>query len=352
MGRMGWLVDYVNDLRRNAPRRRRPACSTRMRRFERERAQAPPTIPRDQAVRELQRRGVLPADYRAPATAPEPRGSFLGDVAANALPSLVGVAKDVTAPIHSPVKTISGLWGLAAGLVQKVIPGEQANEADVDAVGRYLADRYSDPVATFRRDPPPSPGSVASRPPRSPAPAMRAGREATCGSASTPRCARATPATCRATCGPPSPGMQRGADDAFDAGLDQVMDRPGWAAGTSPGFGQPDRRKPRRARRLRPDSSSAAWPGPSRRKGWASGRRRWPARGRRGLRADRCGTSAFRGGSAARATWWTRQIAGRAAPHASRRAEAARQAEELTRHWDPLFSQRSLQPAASILENS
>jgi len=53
-------------------------------------------------------------------------------------------AKDITAPIHSPVQTFNGVSNLATGLVQKAIPGEQGKEQYADAVGQFITDRYGD----------------------------------------------------------------------------------------------------------------------------------------------------------------------------------------------------------------
>ena len=65
-------------------------------------------------------------------------------------------AKDITAPIHSPVQTAKGIGGLAKGLVQMLAPGEQGSEENVRNVGRFLAERYGgmdEILNTLRTDP-------------------------------------------------------------------------------------------------------------------------------------------------------------------------------------------------------
>ena len=69
-------------------------------------------------------------------------GETLKSAATNLPGSLGQLAADVTAPIHSPIQTGKGLYSLASGLVQKVIPGEQGNEQAVDAMGKFLKERY------------------------------------------------------------------------------------------------------------------------------------------------------------------------------------------------------------------
>ena len=106
--------------------------------------------------------GSAPATPEAPQAAPEaPQSMGLGEMASSAVSNLPGsawqFAKDVTAPIHSPVETAKGLGGLAAGAyermgrgakglalgpeeAQKLQPGE--NEGSVDALMSFLAERF------------------------------------------------------------------------------------------------------------------------------------------------------------------------------------------------------------------
>ena len=121
---------------------------------------------------EAEKRGILPPDKRAlldeakrrglvgGGESQQPRQAYAGDmersvqsgvkegasVLGRAVSNLPGsawqLAKDVTAPIHSPVQTAKGMGNLAMGAVQKLIPGEQGSEQHADAFGRYLSDRY------------------------------------------------------------------------------------------------------------------------------------------------------------------------------------------------------------------
>lgn len=70
--------------------------------------------------------------------------------------SAVRFAEDIVQPIVHPVDTAKALYSLAAGLVQKLVPGEQANEAAANAVGKFLAERYGSVEAvkeTLAEDP-------------------------------------------------------------------------------------------------------------------------------------------------------------------------------------------------------
>ena len=91
-------------------------------------------------------------------------GGFLGDMARNTPASAAQFARDITAPIHSPVETVKGLAGLARGLVQMLRPGEQGDEGKVRAVGQFLADRYGgleEISNTLRTDPVGVAGDIA-----------------------------------------------------------------------------------------------------------------------------------------------------------------------------------------------
>ena len=57
-------------------------------------------------------------------------------------PSAMKYAEDISAPIHSPIETVKGLYGFTKGLVELAIPGEQEDEKTVRAVGDYFANRY------------------------------------------------------------------------------------------------------------------------------------------------------------------------------------------------------------------
>lgn len=83
-------------------------------------------------------------------------GGAFADAAKN-IPSSGGrMLADIASVFTSPVQTGKGLYGLASGLVQKMIPGEQDNEAIVDAVVASYKERYgsTEQVAeTFKKDP-------------------------------------------------------------------------------------------------------------------------------------------------------------------------------------------------------
>lgn len=60
----------------------------------------------------------------------------------NAPESALQFGKDLVHPIMHPIDTAGSLYDLAKGLVYKMVPGKQEDEATVDAVGKFLADRY------------------------------------------------------------------------------------------------------------------------------------------------------------------------------------------------------------------
>ena len=60
------------------------------------------------------------------------------ETAKNIPGSAAQFAKDITAPIHSPIQTGKGIYGLAKGLVQMLVPGEQGSEENARNVGRFL----------------------------------------------------------------------------------------------------------------------------------------------------------------------------------------------------------------------
>ncbi len=70
----------------------------------------------------------------------------LGEVASQAIGNLpksaLKYAEDLVTPITDPVGTAKGLYSFTAGLIQLAIPGEQADEKTVKAVGDYFANRY------------------------------------------------------------------------------------------------------------------------------------------------------------------------------------------------------------------
>lgn len=69
-------------------------------------------------------------------------GEVAGEAITNIPSSGVQFGKDIAKVVTEPVEVGKALWKISSGLVQKMIPGEQANEATVDAVGKFLAERY------------------------------------------------------------------------------------------------------------------------------------------------------------------------------------------------------------------
>jgi len=69
-----------------------------------------------------------------------------GDVATGAVKNLprstAQLGKDLVHPLMHPVDTAKSLYSVASGGVQKLIPGEQENEAQWDAVTSFFKDRY------------------------------------------------------------------------------------------------------------------------------------------------------------------------------------------------------------------
>ena len=71
------------------------------------------------------------------------------DVATGAVKNLprsaLQLGKDIVHPVMHPIDTAKSLYGMASGGVQKLIPGEQENEAQWDAVTSFFKDRYAGP---------------------------------------------------------------------------------------------------------------------------------------------------------------------------------------------------------------
>ena len=109
---------------------------------------------------EARQRGLVPGgSAQATPAAPEapPPSMGLGEMASSAVQNVPGsalqFAKDVTAPIHSPIETVKGLGGLGAGVLEKQArvlkntflgsedaPGE--NEQKLEALASFVGDRY------------------------------------------------------------------------------------------------------------------------------------------------------------------------------------------------------------------
>ena len=96
------------------------------------------------------------------------RPSAIAEAAGNFLPSAGRLAADLTAPIHSPIRTAGGLFDLVKGVVKSlpaaISPFREVTDETVLAVGRQLADRYGGADAlekTFREDPAGLAGDIA-----------------------------------------------------------------------------------------------------------------------------------------------------------------------------------------------
>jgi hypothetical protein len=69
-------------------------------------------------------------------------GDVVSGAAQNFIPSGVNLAKNIYSTIRHPIDTAENLYHLGAGVVEKAIPGQQADEPVADAAGKYLSDRY------------------------------------------------------------------------------------------------------------------------------------------------------------------------------------------------------------------
>jgi hypothetical protein len=65
-----------------------------------------------------------------------------GEMVSNIPSSGKQYVKDLAYPILNPVDAAKGLYKMASGGVQKLIPGEQGNEPYADAVGEFFKNRY------------------------------------------------------------------------------------------------------------------------------------------------------------------------------------------------------------------
>lgn len=73
---------------------------------------------------------------------PMSAGDVMSGAATNFLPSAGRLAKNIVTPILHPIEAAKSLYHLGAGIIEKAIPGEQADEATANAVGKYFSDRY------------------------------------------------------------------------------------------------------------------------------------------------------------------------------------------------------------------
>ena len=94
----------------------------------------------------------------AAAKAEKPKNHLLYDVASNFLPSTGKLISDTVQPFLHPVDTVKALGSLGRGVINKAVPvsGWEADETSVNAVGKFLVDRYGsleNLEKTLREDP-------------------------------------------------------------------------------------------------------------------------------------------------------------------------------------------------------
>jgi len=80
-----------------------------------------------------------------PASAPSaemPWSDVATGAASNLWPSAKQFSSDIIQPLMHPIDTAKTIGQLGLGLIQKLIPGEQPDEAMVDAVGKFFMERY------------------------------------------------------------------------------------------------------------------------------------------------------------------------------------------------------------------
>ncbi len=98
-----------------------------------------------QGVPEGTTKAQLAQKYQAHISGQQPSMS-MGDVASGAaqnfIPSAINLGKNLVQPILHPIDTAKNLYHLGAGIIEKAVPGTQADEATADAVGKYFSDRY------------------------------------------------------------------------------------------------------------------------------------------------------------------------------------------------------------------
>lgn len=82
---------------------------------------------------------LIAAEY---ANTPLEKLGEVGKTFANLPSSTLNMAKGAAQAIIHPIATVSGLGGIVVGAIQKAIPGKQAQERYIDAIGQAFRDRY------------------------------------------------------------------------------------------------------------------------------------------------------------------------------------------------------------------
>lgn len=100
------------------------------------------TIDEIQAAYDRRHARMTPNPGSAPLAANAGIGDVLGTAGSNLLPSAKRFGGDIVQAVTNPVETGKNLMKIAAGIGEKLIPGEQSHEVYADAVGKFFADRY------------------------------------------------------------------------------------------------------------------------------------------------------------------------------------------------------------------
>ena len=109
-------------------------------------SKTPSETPYEQRT-DIQREGLSAEQYKPLfaaeyANTPLEKLGEVGKTFANLPSSTLNMAKGATQAIIHPIATAGGLIGIVTGAVQKVIPGKQAQERYIDAIGQSIRDRY------------------------------------------------------------------------------------------------------------------------------------------------------------------------------------------------------------------
>lgn len=75
-------------------------------------------------------------------TSPESEGFSLGRTLSNVIPSTARLVGGIADAVVHPVRTVKAIGSVAAGGVEKLIPGKQAEEASFDALTSFYKERY------------------------------------------------------------------------------------------------------------------------------------------------------------------------------------------------------------------
>lgn len=88
------------------------------------------------------RANPLAASGGTPLAANAGVGETIGTAVSNIVPSAQRFGSDIVSAVTHPIETVKNLGRVAAGGIEKLIPGEQQHEVYANAVGKFFADRY------------------------------------------------------------------------------------------------------------------------------------------------------------------------------------------------------------------